>query len=246
MTRLLRVSFAIVALAVALPAEAQRPAGRLADRAHPFGTLREQAGRQQRWLETRLKTVLPSLMRANGIDMWIVPMREYAEDPVFSSFVSPTTFAARRRTIYVLFDKCSSSGSTDPGDGSCVERIALGGSSQGGVFEARRSSKPVEAAVGGQQAELWGDEQWTILKQVVDERNPRVIGIDYSRVFAFTDGLTHGEYLGMAEALGSRWTARLKPAEELPLQFIASRVADEEAFYGQLQQLVWELIGEMY
>ncbi len=246
MTRLLRVSFAIVALAVALPAEAQHPAGRLADRARPFGTLREQAGRQQRWLETRLKTVLPSLMRANGIDMWIVPMREYAEDPVFSSFVSPTTFAARRRTIYVLFDKCSSSGSTDPGDGSCVERIALGGSSQGGVFEARRSSKPVEAAVGGQQAELWGDEQWTILKQVVDERNPRVIGIDYSRVFAFTDGLTHGEYLGMAEALGSRWTARLKPAEELPLQFIASRVADEEAFYGQLQQLVWELIGEMY
>jgi hypothetical protein len=246
MTRLLRVSFAIVVLAVALPAEAQRPAGRLADRARPFGTLREQAGRQQRWLETRLKTVLPSLMRANGIDMWIVPMREYAEDPVFSSFVSPTTFAARRRTIYVLFDKCSSSGRTDPGDGSCVERIALGGSSQGGVFEARRSSKPVEAAVGGQQAELWGDEQWTILKQLVDERNPRVIGIDYSRVFAFTDGLTHGEYLGMAEALGSRWTARLKPAEELPLQFIASRVADEEAFYGQLQQLVWELIGEMY
>ncbi|MEK6611189.1 MAG: M24 family metallopeptidase [Gemmatimonadota bacterium] len=246
MTRLLRVSFAVVALATALPAEAQRSAGRLADRARPFGTLREQAGRQQRWLETRLKTVLPSLMRANGIDMWIVPMREYNEDPVFSSFVSPTTFAARRRTIYVLFDKCSSSGRTDPGDGSCVERIALGGSSQGGVFEARRSGKPVEAAVGGQQAELWGDEQWSVLKQVVDERNPRVIGIDYSRVFAFTDGLTHGEFLGMSEALGSRWTARLKPAEELPLQFIASRVADEEAFYGQLQQLVWELIGEMY
>jgi hypothetical protein len=38
----------------------------------------------------------------------------------------------------------------------------------------------------------------------------------------------------------------MKPAEELPLQFIASRVADEDAFYGQMQQLVWELVGDMY
>jgi hypothetical protein len=109
-----------------------------------------------------------------------------------------------------------------------------------------RSTLAVQAPVGGQQAELWGDEQWKLLKKVVDDRNPKVIGIDYSRTFAFTDGLTHGEYLGMAEALGDRWTARLKPAEELPLQFIASRVADEDAFYGQLEQLVWEMIGEMY
>ena len=251
MTRLTRATFAVALVAAAtMPAGAQRQSsrvdGRLADRQRPFGTLREQADRQQRWLETRLKTVLPSLMRRHGIDMWIVPMREYNEDPVFSSLVSPTTFAARRRTIYVLFDKCSSSGRTDPGDGSCVERIALGGSSQGGVFEARRSTKPVQAAVGGNQAELWGDEQWAALRAVVEERNPRVIGIDYSRTFAFTDGLSHGEYLGMTEALGDRWTARMKPAEVLPLQFIASRIADEDAFYGQMQQLVWELIGDMY
>ena len=247
MTRSKRATIAVALVAaVAMSLGAQRPGDRLVDRQRPFGTLREQAIRQQRWLETRLKTVLPSLMRKNGIDMWIVPMREYNEDPVFSSLVSPTTFAARRRTIYVLFDRCSSTGRTDPGDGSCVERIALGGSSQGGVFDARRSTKPVEAAVGGNQAELWGDEQWAALKAVVDERSPRVIGIDYSRVFAFTDGLSHGEYVGMTEALGARWTARMKPAEELPLQFIASRVADEDAFYGQMQQLVWELIGDMY
>jgi len=246
MTRVPRAALAAALFLAAAPLGAQRPAARLADRAHPFGTLREQAARQQRWLETRMKTVLPALMRTHGIDMWIVPMREYAEDPVFSSMVSPTTFSARRRTIYVVFDRCSASGRTDPGDGSCLERIALGGSSQGGVWQAMRSALPVEAPVGGQQAELWGDEQWKLLRRVVDERNPRVIGIDYSRVFAFSDGLTHGEYLGMTEALGDRWTARLKPAEELPLQFIASRVADEDAFYGQLQQLVWELVGEMY
>lgn len=35
-------------------------------------------------------------MREQGADMWIVPVREYNEDPVFHSIVSPTTFAARR------------------------------------------------------------------------------------------------------------------------------------------------------
>ena len=46
-------------------------------------------------------------MRKHGIDLWVVPMREYNEDPVFSSITAPETFAARRRTIYVFFDKCA-------------------------------------------------------------------------------------------------------------------------------------------
>ena len=212
----------------------------------PFGTLREQAQLQQQWLEQRLKTVLPGLMRQHGIDMWVIPMREYNEDPTFSSLVSPTTFAARRRTIYVFFDKCAASGRADPGDGSCVERIALGGTSQGGLYEAVRSTRAVDAAVGGRQAELWGDAQWQVLKDVIAQRNPSVIGVNISRVFAFTDGLTAGELEGMSEALGATWTSKFKRAEALPLEFIAARIPEEEAFYGKLQALVWRLIGEMY
>ena len=118
----------------------------------PFGTLREQNDIQQQWLEKRLKTVLPPLMRKHGIDLWVIPMREYNEDPVFNSVVSATTFAARRRTIYVFFDKCAASGKIDSGDGSCVERLALGGASQGGVYQAFRSTKTVDAPVGGRNA----------------------------------------------------------------------------------------------
>jgi hypothetical protein len=212
----------------------------------PFGTLREQATLQQSWLEKRLKTVLPGLMRKHGIDMWVIPMREYNEDPTFTSLVSPTTFAARRRTIYVFFDKCAADRRVDSGDGSCVERIALGGTSQGGLYEAVRSTIAVSAAVGGRQAELWGDAQWQVLKGVIEQRKPSVIGINVSRTFAFTDGLTAGELEGMSEALGSAWTAKFKRAEALPLEFIASRVPEEEAFYRRLQNLVWQLIGRMY
>ncbi len=84
-------------LLVAAPGAAQTGAPE-----RPLGTLREQAAMQQAWLQKRLETFLPALMRKHGIDLWVVPMREYNEDPVFASITAPETFAARRRTIYVF------------------------------------------------------------------------------------------------------------------------------------------------
>ncbi len=211
----------------------------------PFGTLREQAALQQEWLRKRLDTFLPPLMRSHGIDLWVVPMREYNEDPVFAAITSPETFAARRRTIYVFFDKCAASG--QPPTAACVERIALGGTSQGGLFDARRSSSAAAANVGrGVQAELWGDEQWQLLKQVIEERKPRVIGINRSTVFAFSDGLSSGELQGMSAALGDTWSSRFRNAEGLPLELIASRLPEEEAFFGRMQELVWSMTRTMF
>src|SRR3954465_13484352 len=155
---------ACTALALAFPiivsAQGSPSGGAAAER--PFGTLREQAARQQDWLKLRLDTFLPALMRKHGVDMWVVPMREYNEDPVFSAIVAPETFAARRRTIYVFFDSCAQPGKAPAA--SCVQRIALGGTSQGGVFDARPSTQAAAGNIGrGQQAELWGDEQWKAL-----------------------------------------------------------------------------------
>ena len=229
---------ALLALLCAARTDAQ-PAAR------PFGTLREQAVMQQDWLRKRLDRFLPAIMRKHAIDMWIVPMREYNEDPVFTAVTSPETFAARRRTIYVFFDTCAAAGT--PPSAPCVQRIALGGTSQGGVFEARRSVQQAAGNIGrGQQAELWGDEQWQALKTVIDERNPRVIGIDRSTVFAFSDGLSSGELQGMSAALGEKWTSRFKNAEGLPLELIASRLPEEEAFFVRLQELVWSMTAEMF
>jgi Xaa-Pro aminopeptidase len=234
MRRSYRALGALVLTATALPA------GPIAAQAaRPFGTLREQAALQQQWLEKRITTLLPPLMRKYGIEMWVIPMREYNEDPVFTSLVSPTTFAARRRTIYVFHDRGPEKG---------VERIALGGSSQGGLYEAARSTKPVTgtAGVAGPQAELWGDEQWQVLRKVLEERNPRIIGIDKSRTSAFSDGLSAGELEGMSEALGPQWTSRFRPVEGLAVDLIASRLPEEEVFYTRLTQMVWNTIEEMF
>jgi Xaa-Pro aminopeptidase len=219
-------------------------AGALPNADRPFGTLREQAEMQQAWLKKRLDTFLPPLMRKHGIDMWVVPMREYNEDPVFGSITAPETFYARRRTIYVFFDKCAVTGSAP--SAACVERLALGGTSQGGVFQTKSSMKSISAATGTRQAELWGDEQWLLLKEVVEERKPKVIGINRSKVFAFSDGLSSGELQGMTEALGTTWTSKFKDAEGLPLDLIASRLPEEEQFFQKMTALVWQMTQTMF
>ena len=98
-----------------------------------------------------------------------------------------------------------------------------------------RSTKAAAGNVGrGRQAELWGDEQWQALKAGRSRSASRsVIGIDRSTVFAFTDGLSSGELQGMTAALGATWTAKFKDAEGLPLELIASRLPEEEAFFQQ-------------
>jgi hypothetical protein len=241
-----RAACAVALFALALPAvpQAQVAPAALPTADRPFGGLREQAAMQQAWLKKRLDTFLPALLRKHAIDMWVVPMREYNEDPVFSSITAPETFFARRRTIYVFFDKCAAANA--PVTPACIERIALGGTSQGGVFDARTSMKAVTAAVGGRQAELWGDEQWMALKQVIDERKPKVIGIDRSTTFAFSDGLSSGELQGMSAALGTAWTSRFRDAERLPLELVASRLPEEEAFFEKMTALVWQMTQTMF
>ena len=70
--------------------------------------------------------------------MWIVPVREYNEDPVFFALVSPTTLAARRRTIYVFHDR----GATG------VDRIAIGGTTQGGLYTVVRDPAAASGTAG--------------------------------------------------------------------------------------------------
>jgi Xaa-Pro aminopeptidase len=225
-----RVALLIVLPGI-LPAQASVPA-------RPFGTLREQADTQQRWLASRMSTVLPAVMRKYNVDMWVIPMREYNEDPVFASIVSPTTFAARRRTIYVFSMR-----------GDSVERIALGGSSQGGVYTAVRSTQAAAGPAGSRgerNAELWGDEQWQALKKVIEERNPRNIAVNVSRVFAFSDGLSAGEMEGMRDALGEKWTSRFVRHDGLALDLIATRLPEEAAFYRKMQELVWAIIDTAF
>ncbi|MBV9223575.1 MAG: hypothetical protein JOY85_06085, partial [Acidobacteriaceae bacterium] len=127
-------------------------------------SLRAQAAMQQSWLQARLDGNLPVLMRKHGVSMWIVACREYAEDPAFFSLVSPTVFAARRTTLYVFNDLSSS---------KPLERFALGGDSNGGLYTVYRDpDAPTH--------EIYGSSQWQVLRKLVNSRHPKNIAVDIS------------------------------------------------------------------
>jgi Xaa-Pro aminopeptidase len=199
---------------------------------HPLPSLREQATEQQAWLEARLERVLPALMSEYGVDMWILSMREYAEDPVFWSITAPTSFAARRRSIYVF---------TLQPDGT-VERLALGGGSQGGVFEAYRSTRPAPTQDTG---ELVGDEQWQLLRELIEDRAPANIALNIDSEWAFSDGLHAGEREVLEDALGP-YLDRVVREPRLAMNYIALRIPEMMPRYRKVMESVHAVISEAF
>jgi hypothetical protein len=192
-------------------------------------SLREQDAIRQEWLKLRLERVLPTLMRRHGVSMWLVINREYNEDPVFRSLVSPSVMNARRRTILVFFDRGGDKG---------IERLALGGGTNGGLYELYRD--PDNAG-----KEIMGDSQWQTLRKVIEQRKPSTIAMNVSHTHAFSDGLSSGEREQLESALGP-WTAKLVRAENLPLEYISVRLAEMEPRYVAMMKIVHALIARAF
>jgi Xaa-Pro aminopeptidase len=191
-------------------------------------SLREQADIQQQWLKLRLERVLPALMRKHGVEMWLVICREYNEDPVYRSLTAPTVFAARRRTILVFHDK-----------GATVDRLALGGGSNGGLYEVYRDPEV-------ENRELYGEGQWAVLRKLIAQRDPKTIGVNISATHAFSDGLSAGEWEKLQATLGETYRARIKRAEELPLEYIATRLPEQLPIYRLMQEHVHSLLTRAF
>lgn len=221
-----------VALALLIGAFVTHSSSSSADTAmpqiRPLPPLREQAWEQQAWLAKRLTEVLPRIMREHGVDLWILSMREYAEDPVFFSMVSPTTFAARRRSIYVFHDLGPEKG---------FARLALGGGDQGGLYTIYRDPNPKV-----QGAELVGDGQWRLLRQLVEKANPKKIALNVDPVHAFSDGLHSGEREALEAALGPELVKRVMREPRLAIEYIGTRIPEMMPRYREVQETVHALI----
>ena len=141
--------------------------------------LRERAKVRDAWLAERLDTVVPALMRENGVDMWILVAREYLEDPVVATMLNAESMRARRRTILIFHD---------PGNGEPVERLTVSRYGLADLFEP------------DWEPEVQPD-QWKRLGEIVAQRDPSAIAINTSSLTAFGDGLTSSQHRDLIEAL---------------------------------------------
>jgi len=185
-------------------------------------TLRQQAALRDSWLAQRLETLVPALMREQGVDMWVLIAREYVEDPVVATMLDARSMHARRRTILVFFD---------PGEGKPVERLTVSRYGLAGLFT------PVW------QPETEPD-QWQRLAQVVAERNPQKIALDISAQTALADGLTHSQYVDLIEALPEELRSRIVPAGPLAIGWLESRIPAELEVYPSIVGTAHAIIAE--
>ena len=185
-------------------------------------THREQAPIVRARIVERFETVLPELMRREGIDMWIMVTREYNNDPVFQSMAPLTTYSSRRRTILVFYDRGGDEG---------VERLSIGRSDYDGLFEVVRTHN---------------DAQYEGLRAVVEERDPETIGINVSTYWNHADGLTANERDMLQGALGRKYAARLTSAEMLAVGWLETKLPVETDQYRYVMRIAHQVIAEAF
>lgn len=185
-------------------------------------TLRERAQVRDAWLTERLDTVVPALMREQGVEMWILIAREYLEDPVLATMLDARSMRARRRTILVFHDR---------GDGEPVERLTVSRYGLGGLF-----------------APVWQPEdqpdQWKRLAEIVSERDPETIAVNTSALTAFGDGLTYSQHQDLVSALAPAYRERLVSGEPLAVGWLETRTPAEIELYPTIVRTAHAIIAE--
>lgn len=183
-------------------------------------SMRERARVIDEMLEDRLRTVVPMLMRREGIDLWIIAAREYNEDPVIETMLPSTWLAARRRTVLALHD-----------NGDTVEGFAVARYAVGSLFKA--AWNPEEQP-----------DQWQALADLISDKDPRRIGIDVSETFALGDGLTHSEHEGLMAALSPALRDRVVSADRLAIGWLETRTDAEMSVYPHIVRIARTIIRE--
>ena len=175
-------------------------------------------------LADRMETVLPDIMRREGLDMWIIISREYNEDPVIETMLPSTWLSARRRTILVIYDQ---------GPGKGLETLAVARYDVGEVFK-KAWDKELEP------------DQWKRVREIVEERDPERIGINRSEHWGLADGIVATDYEHLLENLGEEYGSRVVSAEKVAVGWLETRSAKERDLYPHIVRIAHGILEEAF
>jgi len=183
-------------------------------------SLKEQAEVRDSWLKERFKQVTPSLMRREGIDMWLVISREYNEDPVMKTMLPATWLSARRTTMLVMYD-----------NGREIETYSVARYDVGEIF--KKSWDPEKQP-----------DQWKRLAEIITEKNPRKIAINKSANFGHADGISSFHHDKLMESIPANFKSRVVSAEKLAVGWLEKRIPEEMAAYRHIMRIAHEIIAQ--
>ncbi|MEO0733178.1 MAG: M24 family metallopeptidase [Bacteroidota bacterium] len=187
-------------------------------------SLERQGELHDAWLQERAKTVLPELLRREGIDMWLLLSREYNEDPVLKTMLPSKWMGARRTTMLVVYD---------PGPGKPVETLACARYDVGDVFKKAWDADTQP-------------DQWARLAEIIRERNPQKIAINRSEHFGLADGISSYHYDKLRESLPAQYQERIVSGEKLAIGWLETRIPAEMVVYRQVMAVAHAIIQEAF
>ena len=190
----------------------------------PILNPRERAEIENRILAERLDSIIPAIMREQGIDMWLLVAREYFEEPVVASMLDAENMHARRRTILIFHD---------PGNGKPVERLTVSRYGLGGLF--------APAWDPGKQP-----DQWQSVADIITARDPAKIAINTSDLYQFADGMTLSQYGKFVAALPVPLRQRIVSGETLAIRWLETRTPSEMELYPGIVRTAHALIAEAF
>jgi len=175
-------------------------------------------------LKERFENVLPKLMDRTGIDMWILISREYNEDPVLKTMLPAEWLNARRRTIILFYrDKTKNT----------LDKLAV----------ARYN-------FGENIISAWDKEvepnQWKRLNQLIEERNPKTIGINYSKYFNIADGIDKTDYEEFIANISKENRDKIISAQKLATAWIETRTTREMEIFSDIVEITHNIINEAF
>jgi len=183
---------------------------------------REQARVIDELLDDRLRQLLPTLMRREGFDMWVLISRENNEDPVLKTMLPGTWLAARRTTILIIYDR---------GQGQEVEYLAVARYDVGKVF--KRAWDPDA-----------NPDQWAQLGKLIADRKPKKIGVNKAEHYGHADGLAATDYDNLLRVLPKDLKSNVVSAEKLAVTWLETRTEKEMAIYPQICRIAHQIIAE--
>ena len=175
-------------------------------------------------LKDRFENLLPKLMDRTGIDMWILISREYNEDPVLKTMLPAEWLNARRRTIILFYrDKTKNT----------LDKLAV----------ARYN-------FGENIISAWDKEvepnQWKRLNQLIEERNPKTIGINYSKYFNIADGIDKTDYEEFIANISKENRDKIISAQKLATAWIETRTTREMEIFSDIVEITHNIINEAF
>lgn len=197
--------------------------------------LKQRHALQGQWLRQRLETILPAAMKQTGIDMWLVVTDEQNEDPVTKTLLPPSMLNARGKMVLLFLLKP---------DGTVLTESV---SKPSGVEHIYRNSwyGITNTDWKGHQITPPETEQLAYVRQLVEQYDPKTIGINMDHSYPYCDGLTASNYEALTAALGD-YAARLVPATELSIRWMEERCPGEIAMYDEVMGLAHAIIGEVF